>query len=455
MEEKNRKNNNEEKMGKIVSLCKRRGLIFPGSEVYGGLAGTWDYGPIGVELKNNIRQAWWKRFIHDRTDMYGLDSAILMNAKIWEASGHVAGFVDPMIDCRHCKSRFRTDHLAEGKYGEVKYTDGKPACPICGKTELTEERMFNMMFKTWIGPVEETSQLIYLRPENAQGMFVNYKNVLDTMHPKLPFGVAQTGRVFRNEITPGDFIFRTREFDLMEFEYFVHPKEWEKHFGMWLEEIGKWLDFLGLDKNKIYYHEIPKEERAHYSERTVDIEYQFPFGMKELCAIAYRTDFDLKSHMDKSGEDLTYFDDKTNEKLIPHVIEPTFGLDRAALAVIAESYNEEKVNDEIRVVLKMPPYLAPYKVAVFPLVANKENIVNKAKDVFETIRPHFNAVFDDIGNIGKRYRRQDEIGTPYCITIDYDTLENNDVTVRDRDTMKQERIAIGELANWLKDKLSS
>jgi len=441
-------------MEKVVSLTKRRGFIYPGSEIYGGLAGTWDYGPVGVELKRNIRNAWWKRFVHERSDMFGLDSAILMNAKTWEASGHVEGFVDPMVDCRDCKSRFREDHLKEGKYGELKEKDGKLVCPNCGKTDMTDPKTFNMMFNTWIGPVEETSNLVYLRPETAQGMFVNFKNVLDTMHPKLPFGIAQDGRVFRNEITPGDFIFRVREFDLMEFEYFIDPKNWKDLFEMWLKEIGAWLDFLGLDAEKLFYHDIPDGERAHYSLRTVDIEYQFPFGMKELCAIAYRTDYDLKKHQEHSKKDLTYFDEKTKSRFLPHVLEPTFGLDRAILATIVQAYREEQLaNGDTRIFLKLPHILAPYKVAVFPLVSNKEDIVSKAIEVYKTVKSRFNATWDDIGNIGKRYRRQDEIGTPWCVTIDHQTLEDKTVTVRDRDSMEQERIPISELIGYFDEKL--
>ena len=436
-------------MEKIVSLCKRRGFIFPGSEIYGGLAGTWDYGPLGTELKNNIKAAWWKQFVHNRDDMYGLDSAILMNPKTWEASGHVEGFSDPMIDCKSCKSRFRADHLAEGKYGEVKSVGGKPACPVCGKTELTEARQFNMMFRTWIGPMQDTESLVYLRPENAQGMFVDFKSVLDTMHPKLPFGIAQIGRAFRNEITPGDFVFRVREFDLMEFEYFINPKSWEELFEMWLKEIARWLDFLGLDRKKLYYHEIPDGERAHYSKRTVDIEYEFPFGMKELCAIAYRTDFDLKRHQEYSGKDLTYFDEKTGERFIPHVLEPTFGLDRALLAVISQGYTEEKD----RIVLKIPAKLAPYKAAVFPLLANKPELVKLARKIYDDLKEDLVLAWDDRGNIGKRYYSQDEIGTPYCITVDFESLEKGDATVRDRNTMKQERIKISDLKKYLSENI--
>ncbi len=423
-------------LDKLVSLTKRRGFIYPGSEIYGGLAGTWDYGPLGVELKRNIENAWWKRFVHDRSDMFGLDSAILMNAKVWEASGHVKGFTDPMVECFKCKRRFRADHV-EGK-----------TCPECGG-ELGEARSFNLMFRTFIGPVDDSSAQIYLRPENAQGMFVDFKQVLDSLHPKLPFGIAQAGRAFRNEIAPGEFLFRVREFDLMEFEYFIHEKDWEKLFEMWLKEIWAWLDFLGLDRKKIYLHEIPDGERAHYSKRTIDIEYQFPFGMKELCAIAYRTDYDLKSHIEKSGKDLTYFDEETKERFIPHVLEPTFGLDRALLATLVEAYQEEKLEgDETRVVLKLPKTLAPYKVAVFPLLANKPELTKQAEEIYKTLKPHFHTAWDDRGNIGKRYRSQDEIGTPWCITVDFDTLKDDTVTVRDRDTMKQERVKTGGLIQY-------
>ena len=423
-------------LDKLVSLTKRRGFIYPGSEIYGGLAGTWDYGPLGVELKRNIENAWWKRFVHDRSDMFGLDSAILMNAKVWEASGHVKGFTDPMVECFKCKRRFRADHV-EGK-----------TCPECGG-ELGEARSFNLMFRTFIGPVDDSSAQIYLRPENAQGMFVDFKQVLDSLHPKLPFGIAQAGRAFRNEIAPGEFLFRVREFDLMEFEYFIHEKDWEKLFEMWLKEIWAWLDFLGLDRKKIYLHEIPDGERAHYSKRTIDIEYQFPFGMKELCAIAYRTDYDLKSNIEKSGKDLTYFDEETKERFIPHVLEPTFGLDRALLATLVEAYQEEKLEgDETRVVLKLPKTLAPYKVAVFPLLANKPELTKQAEEIYKTLKPHFHTAWDDRGYIVKRYRSQDEIGTPWCITVDFDTLKDDTVTVRDRDTMKQERVKTGGLIQY-------
>jgi len=441
-------------LDKLVSLAKRRGFIYPGSEIYGGLGGTWDYGPLGVDLKRNISNAWWKRFVQDRPDMFGLDSAILMHSRVWEASGHTQGFTDPLVECKKCKRRFRADQIS-----------GK--CPECGG-ELGDVRPFNLMFKTYIGSVEDSSAQIYLRPENAQGMFVDFKQVLDSLHPKLPFGIAQIGRVFRNEISPGEFLFRVREFDLMEFEYFIHPKDWENFFEAWLKEISSWLDFLGLDKKKIFYHEISDGDRAHYSKRTVDIEYQFPFGMKELCAVAYRADHDLKQHQKHSKKDLTYFDDETKERFLPHVLEPTFGLDRALLAVLTEAYREETIGNETskgsaskdsavgekRIVLKLPKVLAPYKVAVFPLLANKSDLVKKAEDVYGELRTKFATAWDDRGNIGKRYRAQDEIGTPWCVTIDFDTLSNGTVTVRDRDSMKQERIKVENLVSYFLSNLA-
>lgn len=428
---------------KIISFAKRRGFIFQGSDIYGGLAGTWDYGPLGALLKENIKRSWIDFFIRSRSDrMVLIDSAVLMNARVWDASGHIKEFSDPLVDCKNCKSRFRADHL-----------NGSEACPICGKKELTDARPFNMLFRTWIGPVQEHAAEIYLRPENAQGVFVNFKNVLDTMHMKLPFGIASIGRVFRNEISPAEFIFRSREFELMEFEYFVLEKEWKEAFDMWLEEIKKWSERIGIPARKLHFVEISSEERAHYSGRTVDIEYEYPFGTKEVMAIAYRQDYDLKNHMDKSGIDLRYTDD-SGEKFLPHVVEPTFGIDRVLLALLCESYREEKLEggDE-RTVLSLAPYLAPFSAAVFPLVANKENIVSKAKNVYLSLKDRFSVAWDDIGNIGKRYRRQDEVGTPWCVTVDYQTLEDDTVTVRDRETMKQERVNSNELKNYFSEKL--
>jgi len=418
--------------------------VFPGSEIYGGLANSWDYGPLGVELKNNIKNLWWKTFVHGRDDMQGIDAALIMNPKIWEASGHTtAGFADPMVDCKKCKKRFRSDHLPE---------DTK-ICPDC-KGELTEPRMFNLMFRTFIGPVEDESALAYLRPETAQAMFVDFKNIIDTMHPKIPFGIAQMGRAFRNEITPGNFIFRTREFEQMEIEYFVREKDWQEFFEYWLDQMHQWMDLIGLSSDKIHHLEVPDGERAHYSKRTVDFEYDFPFGRKELYGIAYRADFDLKNHMEQSGVDLRYFDDMSGERFLPHVIEPTFGVDRTLLAVLSESYTEDEVNGEIRTYLKLPTIIAPYKVAVFPLLANKPQLAEKAREIYNDLKLEMRVAWDDGGNIGKRYRRQDEIGTPYCVTVDFDTIEKDDtVTVRDRDTLEQTRVRASELKNYLREKI--
>ncbi len=424
-------------MDKVVSLAKRRGFIFPGSEIYGGLGGTWDWGPLGTELKNNIKREWWRMFVGEREDMYGVDSAILMNAKVWEASGHVKNFVDPMVDCKSCKSRFRADKI-----------DLKKGCPNCGKKDFTEARPFNMMFKTYVGPVEDTAAETYLRPETAQGMFVNFKNILDSMHPKLPFGIAQIGKAFRNEITPGNFVFRIREFEQMEIEYFIHEKEWQASFEYWLGEMRRWLEFLGIHK-RVVEREVLTEERAHYSKRTVDIDFDFPFGREELYGLAYRTDFDLTGHAKASGTELVYYDEEKKEKIVPHVIEPTFGVERTALALLAAHYAEEKD----RALLKFPPRLAPVTVAVFPLLANKPQLVDKAKSIFYNLKRNFIAAWDERGNIGKRYYAQDEIGTPWCVTVDFQTLEDDMVTVRDRDTMKQERVDVEGLTAYFKKKI--
>ena len=426
----------EDLMQKIVSLAKRRGFIYPGSDIYGGLANSWDYGPFGVELKNNIKNLWWKFFVQDKEDMFGIDAALIMNRKVWQASGHEKEFVDPLVDCKKCKNRFRMDKINDSK-----------KCPKCGG-ELTKPRMFNAMMKTFLGPVEDDAGLSYLRPETAQSMFVNFKNIIDSLRPKIPFGIAQTGKVFRNEITPGNFIFRMREFEQMEIEYFIREKEWKKWFDYWLEEMKKWMEMVGISKGKLYFHEIPDGERAHYSKRTIDIEYKFPFGMDELYGLAYRGDFDLKNHQKSSGVNLEYRDPKTNEKFLPHVIEPTFGVDRTLLAILCSAYTEEKE----RIVLKLKPSVAPVKVAVFPLLANKPELVEKAREVYGMLKIEMSTLWDGIGNIGKRYRRQDEIGTLFCITIDFDSLKKNDVTVRYRDTMKQERVKINKLLNYLSDK---
>ncbi len=429
-------------MEKIVSLAKRRGFVFPGSEIYGGLANSWDYGPLGVELKNNIKNLWWDRFVHRRDDMVGLDSSLIMNPKVWEASGHVGTFSDPLVECKKCHTRYRADQI-----------DAKKACENCGsKDGFTDPRQFNLMFKTFIGPAEEAANVAYFRPETAQGMFVDFKNIVDTARKALPFGVAQTGKAFRNEITPGNFIFRTREFEQMEIEYFIPvPKsdgDWGGYFEMWREAMWSWItDDLGIDKKNVHELNVPKEELAHYSKRTIDFEFDYPFGRKELYGLAYRTDFDLKNHF----KEAPYTDPQTGEKFWPHVIEPSLGVDRTLLAVLLNAYTE----DHDRVYLKLTPKLAPYKAAVFPLLANKEKLVGAARKIYDGLRKKFVVAWDDRGNIGKRYYAQDEIGTPYCITVDFDTLGEGDatnkdtVTVRDRDTGKQERVSIKELEAFL------
>jgi len=431
----------ENKLEKIVSLCKRRGFVFQGSEIYGGLAGTWDYGPYGVELANNVKNLWWKMFVTDREDMYGVDAAILMNPKAWEASGHVHGygFSDPLVECQKCHHRFRADHV-EGN-----------TCPDCGGA-LGEQTHFNLMFKTQVGTGEEVS---YLRPETAGGMFVNFKNIVDSMHPKLPFGLAQIGKAFRNEIAPRDFVFRSREFRQMEVEYFVHPNNWKDAFEEWRQAIHRWCETVGIQKSHVHELEVADEDRAHYSKRTIDFEFDYPFGRKELYGLAYRTDFDLKAHSAGSGVDLFYFDEEKKEKFIPHVIEPSLGVDRTILAILSDAYTEDEMNEETRVYLKLKPAIAPVKVAVFPLLKNKPELVKKAREIFTMLKKEFGAVeFDDNGNIGKRYRRQDEIGTPFCVTVDFDTLEKDQtVTVRDRDTGKQERVSEKDLISHLKEKI--
>jgi len=436
------KESNQNLMDKIVSLCKRRGFIYPGSDIYGGLANTFDFGPLGVELANNIKKSWWKNFVQNRSDIYGIDGGILMNPKIWEASGHTQGFIDVLVECKKCHKRFRVDQ-----------TDSKK-CPDCGG-ELTEAKKFVPMFKTFVGPVEDSASIVYLRPETAQAIFVNFKNIIDSFHPVLPFGIAQIGKAFRNEITLGNFIFRKLEFEQMEIEYFIQEKEWKKYFEDWKEEIEKWVISLGVNKKNIRWRKHDKEELAHYSKHTEDIEYDFPFGgFKELYGLAYRTDFDLKNHSEKSGKDLKYVDLKTNEKFFPHVIEPSFGMERTMLAILSEAYYEEEIKETKRVVLKFKPALAPIKVAVFPLLANKPDLIKKAKEVYESLRKEFPVAWDDRGNIGKRYYAQDEAGTPFCITVDFDSLEKDDVTVRERDSMKQERIKIKKLKEYLEEKLN-
>jgi glycyl-tRNA synthetase len=433
----------ETKMEKIVSLSKRRGFIYQGSEIYGGLAGTWDYGPLGVTLKNNIKQLWWKRFVTDRDDMYGVDAAILMNQNVWKASGHVSGFSDPLVECSKCKNRYRLDQLEDQK-----------KCPKCDGV-LGEARQFNMMFQTSVGPVQDENSISYLRPETAQGMFVNFKNVMDSIHPKLPFGLAQIGKAFRNEIAPRDFIFRSREFEQMEIEYFVNPNDWKDTFEKFVKEVYEYTNDLGIGRNLIHELEVADLDRAHYSKRTIDFEFDFPFGKKELYGLAYRTDFDLKQHSESSKVDLSYYDEESKERFIPHCIEPSFGVDRTILAVLSSAYTEDEIDGEKRVYMKFAPRVAPVKVAVFPLLKNKPELVAKAREIYSVLRKEIvGVVFDDNGNIGKRYRRQDEVGTPYCITVDFDTIEKGTgVTVRDRDSGKQERVKVEELMEFIKSKI--
>ncbi len=453
----------ENLMEKIISLCKRRGFIFPGSEIYGGLANSWDYGPLGHQLKQNIKAAWWKFFVQEREDMVPMDTAIIMNPKVWEASGHLQNFSDLLVECKSCHHRFREDHLLEAKALEPQYNKEKVLsisevdCPDCGG-KLTAPKSFNLMFKTYLGVTEDTQSVAYLRPETAAGMFVNFKNVVQATRRRLPFGIAQIGKNFRNEITPGNFIFRTREFEIGEFEYFIRPSDWEQLFEMWLSEIKRWWkDVMQINMDNLVWHEIPDGERAHYSKRTMDIEYKYPFGVKELHGIAYRTDFDMQRHQQMSGQDLTYQDPETNEKFLPHVIEPTFGIDRMLLVCLLEAYREEAAptanegETETRIVMKFPKHLAPIKVAILPL-SKKEELSSVAKDLAKDLRKHFTVDYDETQSIGKRYRRQDEIGTPYCVTVDFDSLEDKKVTVRDRDTMEQERIAIAELSEYLANK---
>lgn len=431
-------------MEKIVSLCKRRGFVFQGSEIYGGFAGFWDYGPLGVTLKNNLKQVWWNMFIESRDDMYGVDAAIVMNPKAWEASGHVAGFSDPLVECQKCHHRFRADQLED-----------QTTCPDC-KGKLGEVRQFNMMFQTQVGATE--GNISYLRPETAGGIFVNFKNVVDSFHPKLPFGIAQIGKAFRNEIAPRDFVFRSREFEQMEVEYFVRPDAWEEAFESWRKSVHEFCKEIGLASTHVHELEVAAEDRAHYSKRTIDFEFDFPFGRKELYGLAYRTDFDLSAHQAASGQDLSYRAEG-EEPMLPHVIEPSFGVDRTVLAVLTSAYTEDELGGEKRVYLKFAPRVAPVKAAVFPLLKNKPELVEKAREIYLALKKEVpQIVWDDNGNIGKRYRRQDEIGTPWCITVDFDTLGENaelkdTVTVRDRDSGEQQRMAVAELASFIKKHL--
>jgi glycyl-tRNA synthetase len=440
-------------MEDIVSLCKRRGFIYQGSEIYGGLAGTYDYGPLGTLLKRNIVSEWLKFFVDGWDDMYQIDSAILMNPKVWQASGHVDTFTDPLVECSNCHARLRADHILEDAVN-FKEEDLKEAkCPNCGKTgTLGQSRQFNLMFKTNVGPVDNDDNVAYLRPETAQGMFTNYKNILDTFYPDLPFGVAQVGKAFRNEISPRDFLFRVREFEIMEFEYFLKESDWEAKFEKWRKDMHSWFKHLGLAEDKIKEIEVPAEDRAHYSKRTVDFQYDFPgMGFDEIGGLAYRTDFDLKNHQQHSGKDMSYRPKDGGEPFIPHVIEPTFGVDRNFLAVLSQAYCEDEQGGEKRVFLKLPPHLAPVKVAVLPLVKNKPELTAKAREVYKALQKQVNGevMWVDSGNIGKNYRRMDEIGTPYCVTIDFDTLQDDTVTLRSRDTTHQERVKLSNILDKL------
>ena len=456
-------------MDKIVALCNNRGFIFPGSDIYGGLANTWDYGPLGVEFKNNVKKAWWRKFVQESPYNVGMDCAILMNPETWVASGHVVSFNDPLMDCKSCKARFRADKLIEDYANEHGLTDIHPdgwtnekmseyiaeqgiKCPECGKSDFTGIRKFNMMFKTFQGVNEDTASQIYLRPETAQGIFVNFKNVQRTTRRKLPFGIGQIGKSFRNEITPGNFTFRTREFEQMELEFFCEPGTEMKWYEYWKDYCHKFLLSLGMKEEHIRLREHAKEELSHYSNGTTDIEFLFPFGWGELWGVASRTDYDLKAHQNHSGKSMEYMDPFTNEKFVPYCVEPSLGADRVALAFLCDAYDEETLeNGDVRSVLHLHPALAPYKAAVLPLQKNK--LGDKAREVYELLAKHFMVDFDDSGAIGKRYRRQDEIGTPLCITIDFDTLEDETVTVRDRDTMAQVRMPIAELEGYIQKEI--
>jgi len=426
-------------MDKVVNLTKRRGFVFPASEIYGGFRSTYDYGPLGVLLKRNVMEAWWRSMVQLRDDIVGLDSAILMTPKVWEASGHLATFTDPLVDCRKCKERWREDQI-EG------------VCPNCGSTDLTEARPFNLMFKTFVGPVEDEGSVAYLRPETAQGIFVNFMNVLQTSRKKPPFGIAQQGKSFRNEITPGNFIFRTREFEQMEMEFFVPPDEGPKWFEYWCAERLRWYIDLGIPEDMLRMRQHDAEELSHYSAGTADVEFMFPFGWGELEGVANRTDYDLTQHAKFSGERLEYFDQATGERYVPHVIEPAAGVGRSTMAFLLAAYDEDVVNDETRTVLRLHPRLAPYKVAVLPL-SKKDTLTPTAREVLAILQPHFSTDYDETQAIGRRYRRQDEIGTPYCVTIDFETLEDRAVTVRDRDSLAQDRISIDKVVDYLKERL--
>ncbi len=430
-------------MDKVVSLCKRRGFIFPSSEIYGGLNGAWDYGPMGSELKRNVKNAWWKAMVQDRDDMVGLDASILMHPKTWEASGHTANFADMLVDCKNpkCSARLRADKIEEGK------------CPSCGGRSFTEPRAFNLMLRTALGAMEDSSSTVYMRPETAQGIFVNFPNVMDSTHRKLPFGIGQIGKSFRNEITPGNFTFRTREFEQMEIEYFCRPEQAQERYEHWIQTRLQWYLDLGINKENLRLRPHGKDELAHYAAGCTDVEYLFPFGWSELEGIANRTDYDLKQHAQFSGKDLMYRDPTTNEKFYPFVIEPSGGCDRGTLAFLVNAYHEEQVKDDTRVVMKFHPKLAPVKVAIFPLLKKNEGCVALARALKDDLKKEWNCVYDDTGAIGKLYRRQDEVGTPFCVTVDVQSLEDKQVTVRERDTMQQTRVPVENLKAYLKEQL--
>ena len=447
---------NAQRMEKIVSLCKRRGFIFQSSEIYGGLNGVWDYGPLGTELKNNLKQYWWRVMVRDRDDVVGLDGAILAHPAVLKASGHVDTFTDPMVDCRTCKARLRADQLAE--------KNGVKQCPNCGGKDLTEARPFNLMFQTQMGASADPASIAYLRPETAQSIFVQFKNVLDVSRKKLPFGIAQIGKAFRNEINPRNFTFRSREFEQMELEYFCRPEQGMDLLAYWLKERIKFYEEIGISRKRLHILDVPEKERAFYSKGTFDIEYEFPFGRQELEGVAYRTDYDLQQHIKASGKSLDYFDEETKERFVPHVVEPSAGVDRTVLALICDAYDEDSAPDEkgkmeTRIVMRFHPRMAPIKCAIFPLLRNKEPLVAKAREVQALLRPHINVFYDEGGAIGRRYRRQDEIGTPFGVTIDFETLgekgeePRDTVTLRDRDSMKQERVAIKDLPQIISTKI--
>jgi len=451
------KDESSQRMEKIVSLCKRRGFIFQSSEIYGGLNGFWDYGPLGVELKRNLKDFWWKRNVRERDDMEGMDGSIIMNRAVWKASGHEETFSDPMVDCRACKARHRADQLPE--------KDSAKYCPNCGSRDLTEPRAFNLMFKSYAGPVESDDNLVYLRPETAQAMFVQFRNVLDTSRQKLPFGIAQIGKAFRNEINPRNYIFRSREFEQMEIEYFCRPDDGLKLTDYWLEQRLKFYEDIGIPRAKIHINDIPDGDRAFYSKKTYDLEYEFPFGVSELEGIAYRTDYDLSKHIEHSGKPLDYYDEETKERFVPHVVEPSAGADRTVLALLCEAFAEETVTDdkgksETRNVMRFHPRMAPIKCGVFPLMKNKPALVEASKAIVQTLRGDMNVFYDESGAIGRRYRRQDEAGTPFCITVDFDTVGENGpekagtVTLRHRDSMQQERVAIADLKSFLLERIA-